>query len=172
MQMNTNTIITVIVLIVIAVGGYFYFTAKDAQAPENGDAAMMDNEGAMVEDNMSGETVTDENSMEEAEVQTVVVMYTDNGYEPATVTISQGGTVTFINQSSRDMWTATAIHPTHTVYPGSDIKKCDTAPEGTLFDACGGIAPGGSFSFTFNESGEWGYHDHLNPRSTGKIVVQ
>ena len=86
------------------------------------------------------------------------VSYTDGGYSPGTVTIKVGGTVTFKNNSSKNMWPASDSHPTHTDYPG--------------FDSLQGIAAGGQWSFTFTKTGTWGYHDHLTPGKTGTIVVQ
>ncbi|MDP3735588.1 MAG: hypothetical protein Q8R39_04135 [bacterium] len=67
------------------------------------------------------------------------------------------------------------MHPTHKLYPGSDIKKCGTLQGGeknAMFDACGAVTPGASWSFTFTELGSWKYHDHLNPLHTGTIVVE
>ena len=93
------------------------------------------------------------------------VTYTDAGYAPATLTIKKGETVTFQNNSSRPMWTASAMHPTHSVYPttGGCI--------GSTFDACRNIPPGGSWSFQFDIVGSWKYHDHLNPTFYGGIEV-
>ena len=100
------------------------------------------------------------------------VTYTDDGFSPATVTVAQGSTVHFVNQSSGEFWPASAMHPTHIVYPGSGIELCGTAVALTIFDACGGVASGGTWSFTFNEVGQWGYHDHLNASHFGKVVVE
>ncbi|MBI4151358.1 hypothetical protein HY496_00165, partial [Candidatus Woesearchaeota archaeon] len=63
-------------------------------------------------------------------------------------------------------------HPTHTVYPHSGIEKCGTADEGMIFDACRALAQGETFSFIFTETGSWKYHDHLNPRKTGTVIVE
>jgi plastocyanin len=103
---------------------------------------------------------------------TNVIEMTSSGFTPATLTISKGDTVTWVNKDTETHWPASASHPTHTVYPGSGIEKCGTSEESTIFDACKGIVPGGSYSFTFNEVGTWGYHDHLNPNLHGKIAVQ
>ena len=102
----------------------------------------------------------------------VTITYTNSGYSPKQTAVSLGGTVTFKNESSRTMWPATAIHPTHTIYPESGILKCGTPEEPRIFDACEGIRQGGSWSFTFQELGSWGYHDHLNISRTGKIIVK
>ena len=95
-----------------------------------------------------------------------VVTYTDAGYSPATLRIKKGDTVTFKNQSSQSMWTASAVHPTHRAYPTTGGCL------GSTFDACAGIQPGDSWSFKFDISGTWKYHDHLNPDNTGTIIVE
>ncbi|HLD80304.1 MAG TPA: plastocyanin/azurin family copper-binding protein [Candidatus Nanoarchaeia archaeon] len=94
------------------------------------------------------------------------VRITSSGFEPKTLTIKTGTTVTFTNEDSNQHWPASAMHPTHTAYPESG--GCI----GSKFDACKGLAQGESFSFTFNEIGSWGYHDHLRASMTGKIVVE
>ncbi|MDQ3065134.1 MAG: hypothetical protein M3Q36_02585 [bacterium] len=48
-------------------------------------------------------------------------------------------------------------HPSHKIY--------------SEFDSNGDVAPGGSYSFTFNKIGEWGYHDHDRAGCTGVITV-
>ena len=100
------------------------------------------------------------------------VEITESGYVPATLTIKQGDTVTWANKTSTENWPASAMHPTHEKYPGSSITKCGTAEESGIFDACKGIPEGGSYSFTFNEKGEWGYHEHINVKMFGKIIVE
>ena len=80
--------------------------------------------------------------------------------------------VVFKNDStSKNVWPASAIHPTHKVYPGSGIEKCGTEDADTIFDACKAIHPGESYSFTFDEVGEWKYHNHLQPSNSGTITV-
>lgn len=95
-----------------------------------------------------------------------VVTYTDSGYSPSILRVKAGTTVTFKNGSSRPLWTASGVHPTHRLYPttGGCI--------GSTFDACQGIQPGGAWPFTFDIAGTWKYHNHLNPSDTGTIVVE
>ena len=100
------------------------------------------------------------------------VLYTNNGYVPQAYSVKAGDTVTWVNQSTNPMWPATAVHPTHTVYPGSDSKKCGTAEEQNIFDACKPVVSGGQWSFTFTEKGSWGYHDHLSQNYRGTITVE
>lgn len=100
----------------------------------------------------------------------MIVKITASGFSPKTITIKAGDTVTFFNEDSNKHWPASAMHPTHTLYPGSDIQKCGTGEQ--IFDACRGLEQGESFSFTFNEKGSWKYHDHLSVSSTGTVVVE
>ncbi len=88
------------------------------------------------------------------------------------ISISQGDTVKFVNTGTVGHWPASAMHPTHTVYPGSGIEKCGTSEQPGIFDSCGDIVPGDSWSFTFDDKGAWGYHDHSNSKLFGKITVE
>lgn len=95
-----------------------------------------------------------------------VIGITSSGFSPNALTISAGETVAFINKDSEPHWPASAMHPTHKVYPESG--GCI----GSKFDACRGLEQSNTFSFTFNQKGTWKYHDHLNPSLTGAIVVE
>ena len=104
--------------------------------------------------------------------QEVIVEMTSSGFNPQTVTINKGDTVTWVNLDTSAHWPASAMHPTHKVYPGSDIAKCGTSEASNIFDACKDLGPEETYSFTFNEVGEWNYHDHKNPSLFGKVIVQ
>ncbi len=101
-----------------------------------------------------------------------VIEITSDGFSPSTLEINKGETVTFINKDSREHWPASAMHPTHRAYPGSDREKCGTSEQNNIFDACRDLKAGESYSFTFNEVGSWNYHDHLNTGMFGKIIVK
>jgi len=149
--MSKNTYIIIGGVIIIVLGGFLFLQSgntPEQSVPEASTPSPLEN----------GESIT--------------VTYTNSGYVPKEVTISQGTRVIFQNQSNLFMWTATAIHPTHTIYPGSSILKCGAQEQPMIFDACGSVAPGESWSFAFQEVGSWRYHDHLNISKTGKITVQ
>lgn len=93
-----------------------------------------------------------EESMEKATVK-----YTDTGFLPVTVTVKQGTTVTFTNDSTSGMWVASAVHPTHQLLPG--------------FDQLTSSAKGTSYDYTFTKVGTWKYHNHVAPSFTGTVVV-
>lgn len=103
--------------------------------------------------------------------ETYHIYITDTGYEPNTITIETGDTIIFQNRSETPRWPASNNHPTHTLYPGSDIAKCGTDAEAGIFDACRGLELGESYAFTFTEVGTWRFHDHLTPRLGGVITV-
>ena len=101
-----------------------------------------------------------------------IIHMTANGFEPASVTIKGSDRIiVFKNEDTEAHWPASNIHPTHHLYPGSGIEKCNTPDEKTIFDACRPIQPGGSYVFTMNVAGDWTYHDHEHPEFTGDIVI-
>lgn len=96
---------------------------------------------------------------------------TKNGFTPSILSINIGDEVEFVNTDTVPHWPASAAHPTHTVYPWSSIEKCGTSEQSLIFDACKGLAPGESFRFTFHEKWTWMYHDHLDSKLFGRIIV-
>lgn len=106
--------------------------------------------------------------------QSAVITYTNSGFSPKTITIAEGTTVTWVNNSSGQMWVAGGPHPTHTAYDGtSESEHCvsgaPTSPQ--VFDECTAIPQGGSFSFTFAKVGTWQYHNHMHESDQGTVTV-
>jgi plastocyanin len=164
--MNPNYVIGFLVLVIVA-GGVFFLQSREADAPSTENGTPPSSPSVSSEENPNG------TSEEPSSNSSVTISYTRDGFSPKSITIDRGQTVIFTNGSEeRSVWPASAMHPTHTVYPGSGIEKCGTDEASEIFDACKAIAPGRAYSFTFNEIGTWNYHDHLNPRSTGTIVVE
>ena len=85
---------------------------------------------------------------------TVEVDMTNFVFDPAEIEVSVGTTVTWTNGDAM----------THTVTSGAD-----DAGDGT-FDS-GDIAAGESFSFVFEEAGEFRYFCDIHPTMTGVVVV-
>ena len=83
-----------------------------------------------------------------------------------------GDMVVFKNQSSAKMWVASAMHPTHIVYGGTSLQAHCPDNENNAFDQCQSNSSGESWEFTFNKSGEWGYHNHSSAQHFGKIIVR
>ena len=147
--------IIVLVLVLVILGGYFLLKGEEAQAP----MPVLNTE-------------TLETIVTPTEKAANVITYNDTGYSPSTLTVKLGTTIAFKNESTKNMWPASAIHPTHTAYSGTTMSEHCPDLSNSAFDACQGIPPGESWSFTFEKIGEWKYHDHLTPSYLGKITVE
>ena len=99
------------------------------------------------------------------------IRITSSGFIPKEVSVERGEAVTFVNEDDAEHWPASNLHPTHTVYPNSDIRKCGTKDGDSMFDSCRGLKRGESYTFTFTEIGTWRFHDHLHANLGGTIVV-
>ena len=87
-------------------------------------------------------------------------------------TWTTGTTVTFTAAPGADeLWVASNPHPTHEGYDGTTRDQhCAAGYAGpTPFDQC---ATGTTYTFTFNQIGTWGYHNHGNHSDTGTVIVQ
>lgn len=91
--------------------------------------------------------------------KTVQITITDTGFLPKTVEISAGSTVTWINNTNREVQIAANPHPVHTgnreVSAGQFVLS---------------IQPGEKKSVEITKTGSFGYHNHLNPGQQGTIV--
>lgn len=145
-------------------------TISEVPVDEGVEEMVVADEGDKSSTETDMEGVTEDDS---EPIMAAAISFTGGSFEPSSFEVGVGATVTFKNISQdKTMWPATVIHPTHTVYPGSSIGKCGTDEANSIFDACSNIAPGDSYSFTFDEVGEWKYHDHLKPSITGTIIVK
>lgn len=90
--------------------------------------------------------------------QEKLIEMTAQGFVPSSITISRGTTVRFTNKDTASHWPASGVHPIHQICPG--------------FDALHSIQPGESYTFIFTTAKTCPFHDHLNPGTTGTIVVQ
>src|SRR3989344_2093135 len=95
----------------------------------------------------------------------VDVVFTDEGFRPSEIKVRKGGTVVWTNKSSVAMWPASAVHPTHDIYP----QKGGCL--GSAFDACRRVAPGETYEFKFDHVGTWKYHDHIGASNFGAVTV-
>jgi plastocyanin len=80
---------------------------------------------------------------------------TNECFIPAEVTVSVGDTVTWSNDDSA----------AHTVTSGTPTDGPDGKFDSSLFMA------GTTFSYTFDEKGEYNYFCMVHPWMTGKIIV-
>ena len=168
--MNTKTILAIVIVIVLVVAGYYLTKeSKDeimSQTPNINSEESTDSNAQQAAGQTTLETsITDPGLVSN---EPITIRYTDEGFSPSNIDIKVGTTVTWINEATIPLWVASADHPTHITYSGTSlIDHCpDTA--GTAFDQC---SNGDSYTFTFNKSGTWYYHNHTFSASTGSITV-
>jgi plastocyanin len=83
-------------------------------------------------------------------------------FNPRTVTVSKGATVTWTNKD------ATAHTVTSDDFP--DPTSTSTPPPGSFTSKV--LNPGDSFSHTFDKAGRFGYHCQIHGYLTGTVVVK
>ncbi len=86
------------------------------------------------------------------------VKLTEDGFAPSAITIAKGDTVVFTTTRNKPFWPASDLHPTHGIYSEFDPKQPIEANQ--------------SWSFRFDKTGEWRFHDHLAPLFRGTVRVQ
>lgn len=85
---------------------------------------------------------------------------TSSGFSPRTLAVKKGTTVTWTNNSGPRVYVAPDTHPTHIKYRGVWDD-----------DGSGDIANGETYSFTFQTTGTFTFHNHLSSGRTGTITV-
>ena len=93
----------------------------------------------------------------DTQVASATIAYTDNGFTPETVTVKSGQTIAIKNDSSTEVQFDSDPHPIHTTNKELNVEI---------------VAPGEVKTFTVTKTGTFGYHNHLNPKQTGSIVIE
>ncbi|MEK7129492.1 MAG: hypothetical protein AAB803_00590 [Patescibacteria group bacterium] len=125
------------------------FTSDQSAAPTQKEDAATGAGGVVEKDGVPAQV--------DKAMERTAVMYADSGFSPREITVKKGTNVSFLNQSSKGMWVASALHPTHQLLPGFDQLK--SAPKG------------GTYEYTFDKVGTWKYHNHVAASDTGTVVV-
>jgi len=156
--MDSRWLGVTVLVIIVALGGWYAFSH-----PTTGTPAM----------NTVQATTTDTGASSLMPPAPATVTYTDTGFSPTSITVAEGQSVTFTNQSSESMWVASNQHPSHTGYDGTNRSAhCAASYTGTTpLDECAAAPTGGSYTFTFTKTGSWGYHNHANASMAGTIIV-
>lgn len=163
--MNRNSIIALFVVAVLVVVGIFY-TSQNKEVPTTETTTQQ-------EINTTSETSIEtpsgmEVSVTNVQTGDVTVTYSDSGFSPSIITVKQGTKVTFVKSGSKNMWVAVDEHPSHTEYAGTSRQEHCPDTTGSAFDQC---ATGSTYTFTFNKTGAWDYHNHVMAGDTGKVIV-
>lgn len=158
--------IIIVIIALLIIGGFIYYASTNGTSNEESKSTAGSALKVSGEENSIAPVNQKAGSPKE---HTIEILSSE--FSPSNLEINAKDSVTWVNKDSTERWPASAMHPTHKVYPGSDIEKCGTSEEKNIFDACKGLAQGKSFKFTFNEKGSWSYHDHLVGGKFGKIIV-
>lgn len=85
------------------------------------------------------------------------VDFKNNAFQPATLVVKQGTTVTWTNEDDDILHQVAANpYPSHSDLPDLLSGKLDEEE---------------TYSYTFNKTGTFKYHDDLNPTINGTIIV-
>ena len=95
-----------------------------------------------------------------ATADTTTVRITDNAFEPDSVTVAAGKTVSWTNYGTgpHSSTSNTLLWDSHQL-------------NGSTVNSLGQSVPGQSFSFTFGAAGRYPYHDTVDSLLTGVVVV-
>ncbi len=93
----------------------------------------------------------------ETQKTTNTVTLTKNGFESQTLKVKAGTKVTFVNKSGAIATVNSDPHPIHTLWPFLNLGRFND---------------GESLDVTFDKTGTYTYHNHLNSSQTGTVVVE
>lgn len=85
-----------------------------------------------------------------------VVIITETGFMPEHLRITAGDTVSWINKDLQPHSVASNPHPSH-----DGLKSLFSEP----------LSPDSTYTYTFNDVGNFPYHDDSNPERNGVIEV-
>ena len=129
-----------------------------------GFAVLRPNSGTQTAENTQITPPSSEQQTAETNEQPTIttIKYSEAGFEPKEITVKQGTKVQFVNNTQIPMYVATDPHPDHTDYPEFEMGVAmQRHPQ-----------PGEDFSFTFEKTGNWSFHNHAIPEHMGTVRVE
>lgn len=144
---TSSLLIQLVIGIICAVGAYYatsWYLAGEIKWPDFNFPSLLSEES---ENKPAAST-----GIEKAEV-----VLTERGFQPSEITVKQGTEVTFSTNANRPFWPASNLHPSHEIYSAFDPKRPIAANE--------------TWSFVFDQVGDWNMHDHIRSYFTGTIHV-
>lgn len=139
-----KAIISILAVIVLAVGGYFVFHKSSSNTNSSTSST-------------ATPTTTSPISSDANQNAVATITYGDNGFIPNSLTAKAGDKVAITNSSSSDIQMNSDRHPVHTDDPDLNV---------------GSVSAGQTVTFSVTQKGSFGYHNHLNPSDRGNITVQ
>jgi plastocyanin len=163
--MNRSGWIAVVVVgLVLLLGGWWLLAMNNQPATETTTPTNDSQSTPPTQENTNNGSSNEEqapslpDTSAEEGAKTITVSYTNNGFQPSNLgTIKAGDKVVFTNNSSGQMVVASDPHPAHSNYPEFESSS---------------LGAGQSYTFTFQKTGTWGFHNHLNSSHKGTVTVQ
>ncbi|MBI2028246.1 MAG: cupredoxin domain-containing protein [Candidatus Levybacteria bacterium] len=87
----------------------------------------------------------------------ITVSLDESGFTPKDITVKAGSRVIWINKSGKAATVSSDDHPTHQIYPRINL---------------GEFGDSSSVQLVFDETGIYGYHNHLDASQTGTVTVE
>ena len=143
--MNAKTIIYILIAIVVVFGAFYLFNSSQNSPTQTSQGQTQPAQTTTTTTTTSSTTTTGIPAVTSA--KTVTVSVVNFSFNPATLTINKGDTVTWTNNDSVPHQIAGAP------LQGQVMSK------------------GQTYSFTFNTTGTFNYHCAIHPSMTGSIVV-
>lgn len=137
-----NKIIVVAIVLILLVGGFVLLKGTFGKN--------------MTSTNQT-KTGTTTTSNPKTQEKSVTVKLDKTGFNPASVDISVGTRVVFINESGEMATVNSDDHPTHTKFPFLNL---------------GEFGNGSSVQAVFDKTGTFTFHNHLVPSQKGTVVVK
>lgn len=157
--MNSKTYLIIGGVVLVLLFGYFLMKGQYQQSSPETQNVTTSSE--IVQPSPTAVVIVPTGATESGKVvnKIVSVDYVDGGFSPKSITVKAGTTVTWTNKAAaKQMWVASAVHPTHQLLPG--------------FDQLASVGKSGTYSYTFTKVGSWKYHNHVSPSDTGVVIVE
>lgn len=138
-----KTITAVVIVIILALGGWAIFGRGNKS---NNSIYGSNNTSSSPASNQSNNSGTQNQAAGSVSIRNMM-------FTPSQITVAKGSKVTWTNNDS----------VTHTVV--DDLSNVGGPNSGD-------IAPGATYSFTFNKAGSYQYHCSIHPSMRGTIVVK
>jgi plastocyanin len=100
---------------------------------------------------------TTQKEIKPQKLASVSIMITSDGFEPATLAVEKGTRIIWTNSDTRPHQLQANPHPTGKSLPSLRSEILNNKQ---------------TFHYMANETGSFGYHDHLNPTINGNLDVK
>ena len=154
---NLEKIVLVVAILVLIVGGGFIIFAQDNNRQHVDEMSSMSHDMSR-----SSEEANEKDSVDLTNDSEVKISIDSSGYKLSNIKIQLGSTVVWTNQDTVDHTIMTGNMDGSQSHSTSDNKSELMSPV---------LKNGESYSYTFNEVGNYSYHCSRHPSDKGNVAV-